>query len=64
MATYTLKDVSTPFCCGDTVCEIDGRHTGRVEAIIQSTVKVRWANGWISYLQPDELEIVERVKRW
>lgn len=36
--------------CGDVVTEIDGRHEGRVEAIIHSsTVRVRWNdNGWIS----------------
>jgi hypothetical protein len=36
--------------CGDTVTEVDGRHEGRVEAIIHSaTIRVRWSdNGWIS----------------
>lgn len=35
---------------GDRVTEVDGRHEGRVQAIINSaTVRVRWDdNGWIS----------------
>lgn len=39
--------------CGDVVTEVDGRHEGRVEAIINSsTVRVRWKDtGWISEFQ-------------
>lgn len=46
--------------CGDRVTERDGRHIGRVEAIINSAViRVRWEDsGWISefVLRHDELE--------
>lgn len=43
--------------CGDTVVEIDGRHTGRVEAILNSAfVKVRWHDtGWISFIPLNDL---------
>ena len=36
--------------CGDIVTEVDGRHEGRVQAIINSaTIRVRWNDtGWIS----------------
>jgi ABC-type phosphonate transport system ATPase subunit len=45
---------------GDRVREHDGRHEGRVEAILHGAyVKVKWDNGWISDLP---LGDVERVR--
>jgi len=48
--------------CGDVVREVDGRHTGRVEAIHHGAwVRVRWhESGWISMLP---LGSVTRVRR-
>lgn len=44
--------------CGDTVRDIhDERHTGSVVAFNQSTVIVRWPNGWQSDIP------IERVRR-
>jgi len=37
----------------------DGRHEGRVEAILRGyEVKVKWDNGWISYVPLRDLEKV------
>jgi hypothetical protein len=45
--------------CGDIVREKDGRHTGRVEAIGNFIVKVRWDDtGWFSWIHRDDLERV------
>lgn len=46
--------------CGDTVIdEADPRHIGRVEAIINGTVTVRWhGTGWKSQVP------MERVTKW
>jgi hypothetical protein len=37
---------------GDAVYEVEGRHVGRVEAIVNSSiVKIKWHDtGWISYV--------------
>lgn len=53
--------------CGDTVTEVDGRHEGRVESILNSaTVRVRWKdNGWISEfrLRDNALVNISRQRR-
>lgn len=53
--------------CGDRVAEREGRHVGRVEAIVHShIIRVRWEDsGWISefVLRHDELENLTRFKR-
>jgi hypothetical protein len=50
---------------GDVVTEIDGRHEGRVQAIINSsTVRVRWNDtGWITDFQLGELVNLSRQRR-
>ena len=40
--------------CGDRVTE-DGRHFGRVEAVLSGRVKVRWDNGWLSELPLEDV---------
>jgi hypothetical protein len=46
-----------PWGCGDKVREKDGRHVGRVEAVIFNTVRVLWEDtGWRSDCAADDLE--------
>lgn len=52
------------FNLGDLVTEVDGRHVGKIEAYVSGIPKVRWSNGWVSYLFDDELELYERRVRW
>jgi hypothetical protein len=48
------------FRCGDRVREIgDERHEGRVEAIMNYEAKVKWDNGWFSYVALNKLEKVK-----
>ena len=53
--------------CGDRVSERDGRHIGRVQAIVNSAIiRVRWEDsGWISefVLRHDELENLTRYRK-
>ena len=42
--------------CGDIVRERDGRHEGRVEAMFDRKVKVRWESGFISFLDFEDVE--------
>jgi hypothetical protein len=46
------------FRCGDKVrSKSDARHVGTVEAIINgSIVKIRWSNGWLSYIPLADVE--------
>jgi hypothetical protein len=54
-------DSWTKLNTGDLVTEIDGRHVGRVEAIIGYSVRVKWRDsGWISDIPLNELIRVER----
>ena len=50
--------------CGDRVTEIDGRHVGRVEAIINSSiVRVRWEDtGWISEFRLRDADLVNHTR--
>jgi hypothetical protein len=42
--------------CGDQVTELEGRHVGRVEAIADYIVKIKWLDtGWISHLPRNEV---------
>lgn len=51
------------FGCGDLVREIDGRHVGRVSAIIDGTVVVRWLDtGWRSDHDERDLELIRRAR--
>lgn len=53
--------------CGDRVIERDGRHVGRVEAIMNSAIVcIRWEDtGWLSefLLRHDDLENLTRRRR-
>ena len=53
------------FGCGDRVREKEGRHVGRVEAVISGTlVRVKWENGWISEHDADDLILVKTYDQW
>jgi hypothetical protein len=47
--------------CGDRITERDGRHEGRVNAIDGVTATVKWDNGWIGWLDLDEIVVIERA---
>jgi len=49
------------FRLGERVREREGRHEGTVEAILWGhEAKVKWDNGWISYVQLRDLERVRQ----
>ncbi len=52
------------FNCGDMVREKEGRHIGRVEAVLWATkIKVRWEeNGWTEQLSRRDLIVVEKAR--
>lgn len=53
-----------PFGCGDFVREKEGRHVGRVSAVIFDSVVVRWVDtGWRSDFTADQIEIVPKEER-
>jgi hypothetical protein len=61
MTSGLRVDSWTKLNTGDLVSEIDGRHIGRVEAIIGYSVRVKWRDsGWISDLPLDKIVRVER----
>lgn len=51
-----------PFRIGCNVREKEGRHTGRVEAVVNNVVKVRWHdNDWVTWFEypHEELTIMQ-----
>jgi hypothetical protein len=53
-------DSWTKLHTGDLVTETDGRHVGRVEAIIGYSVRVKWRDsGWISDIPLNEIVRIE-----
>lgn len=51
--------------CGDRVTEVDGRHEGRVQAILHSSIiRVRWNDtGWISDFQLGDNDLVNLTRQ-
>ena len=46
------------FRSGKTVKEKDGRHEGELKSFENGRWIVKWANGWLSEIEADELERV------